>query len=259
MHTHGFVRGLSAVRVSPAVSGTFKSKLRSTSSLIALAAAASLFGGGAFAQGLTIEAGETHDVVGPQVYDFLEMEPGSTLNFGSLITNDLQVNDNGVNTTWSGTINSSAVPADKDDQYLIKAGDGTVTLQDLYANGTEIHLSNGTAQQTSGTNTLYILNVGSNIPAAGTATLNISGGTLNIGPAGLSSPIPRCRWGISAEPASSTDRRHRQFRQRLVTQHRQPGRHRHLQHQRRHARLCGWVLRTWTFDKRWRTRSTTDE
>jgi len=193
----GFARGLSAAQVSyRSESKNFTSRVHRAVLLGGAATCALALGSlPAFAQGgLTIGPGQTHTVTGSEQYDFLEMEPGSTLDFGDAFPNALTVNDNGVNTTWSGTVNTTTTYAGKDDQYLVKAGNGTVTMENLYANGGEIHLSNGTVQQTQGTNTLFILNVGSNVPAAGTATLNISGGTLNI-PGGNATPYPAMQVG----------------------------------------------------------------
>jgi autotransporter-associated beta strand protein len=197
MTSRGFARGRPAARVNAFAVSTPKSLRRVRAALLASASfACGLSLAPALGAGLDIGPGQTHNVVGTEVFDYLNIAPTGTLDFGALTTNDVVVNDNGVDTTWSGLINSSAAHADKDDQFLVKTGDGTVTLQDLTSNGTEIHISNGTIQQLSGTNNLFILNVGSNVPTPGTATFNISGGTLNIGPAGVvSSPFPAMQVG----------------------------------------------------------------
>ncbi|HVY20204.1 MAG TPA: autotransporter domain-containing protein [Bauldia sp.] len=163
---------------------------------MAIAAGTSALAAGAHAAGLDIGPGQTHSVTGAEVFDYLNISTTGILNYGNSIANQVLVNDNGVNTTWSGMIKSTTTYVDKDDQYLVKNGNGTVTLQDLSADGTEIHISKGTIQQTSGTNTLFILNVGSNQPPplAGTGTFNITGGTLTIG-GGSSTPFPALQVG----------------------------------------------------------------
>ncbi|HWA51152.1 MAG TPA: autotransporter domain-containing protein [Dongiaceae bacterium] len=195
MHTRGFARGLDAAQVrNPSFAKSssadeFRAFLRRTASAMAIAAGTSALAAGAHAAGLDIGPGQTYNVVGTETYDYLNISSTGTLNLGNVNDTKFIAQDNGVNTTWSGFITAL-----NDNEYLSKTGNGTVTLLNLKSTGGEIHINGGTAQQTSGTNQIWILAVGSNIPTPGTGTFNISGGTLNI-KAGPASPFPAFQVG----------------------------------------------------------------
>ncbi|MEJ0013075.1 MAG: autotransporter domain-containing protein [Bauldia sp.] len=121
-----------------------------------------------------------------ETYDFLNIAPTGVLNLGTVNGTTFISNDNGVDTTWAGTVHgvngaTSMLPTN----YLLKTGNGTVTFAGLTADGGEVHINGGTAKQTTATNSIRYLSVGGD---GGSGTFNISGGVLNIVGSGLPSP-----------------------------------------------------------------------
>jgi autotransporter-associated beta strand protein len=143
-----------------------RSALLAGTATVALAAGLSA----ASAQNVTVQNGTTYTVTSnPTVIDSLNIEPGGTVD---LLNHQLYVTDNGVDTTYSGTINGVV-----NDGQLFKTGTGTVTFSSLTMSEGELHIDAGKAVQADTVNTLKYLAIGSD---GGTGTFDISGGTLHI-------------------------------------------------------------------------------
>lgn len=130
--------------------------------------------------GLTVTS--TYDLTADKTIDFLNVTPSGTLDLHGFTLVD---EDNGVDTTWSGTIKGVVNVG-----TLNKTGDGTVTFSGLTSINNELHIEGGKAVQTGTTNNIRYLAVGSD---GGTASFDISGGTLNID--GAQPPFPAFQVG----------------------------------------------------------------
>ena len=134
----------------------------------------------AASSGVLVQSGAIFDITGSnQTIGNLNLESGSTVSIGA---NRLIVLDS-ANTVWSGTTHGTA-----DTGQIVKAGSGTVTLNNYTQDGGELHIAGGSAALTSGTSTVWYYSVGSG--TGGTGTMTMSGGALNIsgGPGGSLEP-----------------------------------------------------------------------